>query len=495
MWYQSRHFITMVLGDQLPEPPRLMEKARHGPRSTLSTKKGNTSTFFKYSEIPYSCTLDCLDSAKAMIISDQRWYNSLLTDFCIKNEIRCAVGFTDHKVTYSFLDHFDEELFWSSIIEIVDGNKVAFVPKNALTERSIAIEPTLNLMLQLGVDGFIRKRLKRYGIDLDSQEKNQKLARFGSMEHGPESFCTIDLAAASDTISLWICQKLLPTEWYNYLLELRSPCGVLDDEKFTYSKISSMGNGYTFAIESLIFASLIYGVMKIDKVCEPVDFSQFACFGDDLIVKAKYVPALEQILFKSGFSINLEKSFTTGCVRESCGTDWVNGFNVRPVFLTGQPSSVKELWCDINRLQRNLDLRFGIDRKDSYTVRRMSKWIPLKFKKFKGPYSNTDMDTYLHVDFKSAGARFSFLKYAYVFKRLVSIPVQQHVNKRLKSLFMKLMHDLKPFVPDKFSWEGDKSGRRFIVTSRNRMTMAEIKGYTTKWCSGYAEPIPTDDTT
>lgn len=62
---------------------------------------------------------------------------------------------------------------------VVAGNKVTTVPKNAKTDRVIAIEPDWNMFFQRGIGGAIRHRLRsRLGLlRPDSQETHQRLAK------------------------------------------------------------------------------------------------------------------------------------------------------------------------------------------------------------------------------------------------------------------------------------------------------------------------------
>lgn len=164
--YASR-FMRKLLGDSLPGAKVMTEWSRHGPGATLDTKNGETSMYHKYGCYPYSCTVGAYRYARFSIETDQRWFGAL------QDEYRHANGIPKHAI-------LNMDAFWADVLTIVPGNRITFVPKSAKIERTIAIEPTMNLYLQLGVDGYIRRRLRRWGVDLDSQEKNQELARLGS---------------------------------------------------------------------------------------------------------------------------------------------------------------------------------------------------------------------------------------------------------------------------------------------------------------------------
>jgi hypothetical protein len=206
---------------------------------------------------------------------------------------------------------------------IVKGNKFTTVPKNAKTDRGICIEPTLNIYGQLGIGACIRKRLKSFGIDLNSQDKNRSLAKRAYSDY----LATIDLSAASDSLSWGVVLSLLPEDWFELLNLFRSSHTYLGDNLIELEKFSSMGNGYTFELESLIFAA-------VTSVCVPYkDSALWSVYGDDIICPQKYSQRVIDNLNHLGFTVNSKKSFLAGSFFESCGTDWFCGQPVRPFYL------------------------------------------------------------------------------------------------------------------------------------------------------------------
>jgi hypothetical protein len=199
-------------------------------------------------------------------------------------------------------------------------NRVELVPKNWKTSRTIACEPEGNLPLQLAFDSYAKRRLRRFGIDLSNQEANRKAARKGSIDG---SLATIDFSAASDTISFNAVAWLIPWDWFAYLCRVRSPQyrGVFGNG--TYAKFSSMGNGSTFTIETLLFAAACYAVGS----------KQFLVYGDDVIIESELVENYTRLTRFLGFTINSDKSFATGPFRESCGLDVYNGIEITPVYI------------------------------------------------------------------------------------------------------------------------------------------------------------------
>jgi hypothetical protein len=220
--------------------------------------------------------------------------------------------------------------------EVVLGNRFTTVPKNAKTDRGICIEPTLNIFGQLGIGAGIRKALLRLGIDLTSQERNQRLAAAAFQE----SLATIDLSAASDSLAWSVVMDFIPGDWFELLDLFRSPFSEVNGETVELEKFSSMGNGYTFELETLLFAALAFTVVPIE------DHHKVSVYGDDIIVPSYAAADVIDALEFLGFRVNEKKSFLAGSFFESCGTDWFLGRNVRPFYLrkekdTGCPYSVQ----------------------------------------------------------------------------------------------------------------------------------------------------------
>lgn len=466
-----REFLSRLLGESLPSFEKLTLWSRHGPGSNLDTKERRISLYDKYKSWPYSCTSGCLEYARLAIQNDPRWLGALEDDY------RKVHGIEPWRI-------LDQEVFWANVLKVVPGNRITFVPKNSLTDRSIAIEPCMNLYLQLGVDGYIRRRLKRWGVDLDDQTKNQRLAGLGSSQWRTEDpFVTLDLAAASDSISLELCRLLLPPQWYRYLIRLRSPVGVCNGEVFSYEKISSMGNGYTFALESAIFTAVCYAVEK--ELKGRFNREEVAVYGDDIIVRQSSSLLVIQMLNRFGFALNHEKSFIQGPFRESCGADWFNGTSVRPVFLSSNPRTVMEIWNDANRIRRILSLRFWSH--ESKVVSFIEKYIPEFLRDIQGPYSDNDFDSYKHVPIPTVRYKHGLWK----FKRLVV--TQKHL-KGDSFLFRKLMHTLRsagPSSPHQIkTWGGAKvtdAGSRFIITKPSSVIIGYSSSPTSIWSDEYSD--------
>jgi len=237
---------------------------------------------------------------------------------------------------------------------IVAGSRLSFVPKTSDISRSICTEPTLNMLFQKGIGSFLERELQRkFKIDLTKQPVlNRKLALLGSIDG---SFGTIDLSSASDSISINLVKALLPDYAFRWLMLARSPCTTLPNgEVLRLDMISSMGNAFTFPLQTLIFSSLVtacYRILGIPLVYGKDGPQNFAVFGDDIIVRKDAYSFVVDCLTLFGFSVNESKSFNAGYFRESCGGDFWKGHNIRGVYLK-ELSHVSHVYSAINRLIR-----------------------------------------------------------------------------------------------------------------------------------------------
>jgi hypothetical protein len=236
---------------------------------------------------------------------------------------------------------------------IVRGSRLSFVPKTTEISRTICTEPILNMLFQKGIAEVMTRRLEETsGISLSTQpRKNQKLAQLGSLTG---DFGTVDLSSASDSMSIGVVNEFFPSHVARWLERTRSPLTVLPDgSEVELHMVSSMGNAFTFPLQTLFFTSLVYGVYKVLDI--PIrrpskrSLGNFAVFGDDIIVVRQAYGLLCRILYLCGFSVNVDKSFNDGLFRESCGRDFYRGYDVRGVYIKSL-NDVCDKYSAINRL-------------------------------------------------------------------------------------------------------------------------------------------------
>lgn len=239
-------------------------------------------------------------------------------------------------------------------LNLVEVSRVEFVPKNFKSDRIIAIEPDWNIFFQKGVGALIRRAMKRVGVDLDHQsELHGHLARTSSLDG---KLATLDLSSASDTISLALVRFLLPDRWFVVLNSLRTNAVQIDGENQYVHKFSSMGNGFTFELESLIFYSLAYAASK-----EVGTQGTVSTFGDDIILPTGAVELFKTVLQVCGFRLNQQKSYSTSYFRESCGYHFFDGKDVKPLYVKGNIRNDIERYKFCNALRRLAHRVYGTD--------------------------------------------------------------------------------------------------------------------------------------
>ncbi len=288
-----------------PDDETLSGLARHGPGTTFSSSVAAPTAADKYDDV---LTLTRGASFYLMNLASTLWMKALIER-------------ADRKKV--------------SPLECISrsrGNRFTTVPKTALTDRGIAIECTLNVYFQLAIGRAIRNRLRRrVGWDLDNAARiHRDVAQSASIQ---DSHSTIDLSNASDSLCKNLVRVLLhDTAWLERMEDLRSTHTFLQGRWHLLEKFSSMGNGYTFELETCVFASLIAACLELQghSAILGVDFY---VFGDDIIVASDVAESVVAVLAWAGFRTNKDKTFLRGPFRESCGGDYYLGAPVRGFYL------------------------------------------------------------------------------------------------------------------------------------------------------------------
>lgn len=223
---------------------------------------------------------------------------------------------------------------------VVSGNRLSFVPKSVDISRTISVEPLLNMFYQLGVKEILERRLNAaFGIDLAGQQrKNRELARLGSLSDGDDSFVTIDLSSASDSMSLKMIRSVFPPNVVGWFELLRSPkCTLPNGEQVVLNMVSTMGNGFTFPLQTILFTCVVIAAYRMSN--RPIRFpygnnlGNLGVNGDDIICEKQVSRLVIRLLEILGFQVNRDKTFVEGPFRESCGHDYYRGQLVRGVYV------------------------------------------------------------------------------------------------------------------------------------------------------------------
>jgi len=227
--------------------------------------------------------------------------------------------------------------------DVAAGNRLSFVPKDVNTARTICVEPNLNMFFQIGLGRIIEHRLRGFfHIDLAKQPSlNRSLAHRGSETL---DLVTIDLSSASDSMSTRMIREMLPIEITQWLDILRSPRYSFNGEDGELNMVSTMGNGFTFPLQTALFSCVVASAFEVNSGVNRVDNSlsgnlfehrvaNWGVFGDDIICPTEIVGHVLRLLELLGFTINHGKTFTGNFpFRESCGGDFFKGHPVRGVY-------------------------------------------------------------------------------------------------------------------------------------------------------------------
>jgi hypothetical protein len=302
--------IHRILSDY--DPVELFESPDWGPGASTRIKRRDASPQQKF-QCETGITRDLFDLVAApMAVAYPLWFS--------------------HLVEVSFPD-FDT------------GNKVITVPKDSSSNRVIAVEPGINLWFQKSIGDMIKRRLLLWGVDLRYQENNQHLAYMGSKD---SMLATVDFSSASDTISASVVEALLPQRWFNLLDSARSHYGMLDGSWVKWEKFSSMGNGFTFPLESLIFHACALACVEYLGA----DTSSVSTYGDDVIIPSVAFELYTELTDFYGFQVNPKKSHVKGLFRESCGAHYYSGFDIKPVYFRSTLTGIETVYRLSNAFRR-----------------------------------------------------------------------------------------------------------------------------------------------
>lgn len=322
VFHLARSKIRRILGTINKDDMSVVRDSCHfGPGSDLSTRGDRVASYEKFRD-PGLITPACVDIYDTLFNSDE----------CdVRADMAQHAGFTS-------------------------SSRLSFVPKNARIDRAICVEPRWNVYVQLGIGTLIANRLRRVGIDIRDQTRNQSLAALAY----DKGLATLDLSSASDTVATNLIVDLLSTSdplWLEFLLKTRCTHTAYKKTSYRLEKISSMGNGYTFPLETLVFYSLALAANEIAGTAKSRAYEYTSVYGDDIIVPSESSALLIETLSFLGFSVNTKKSFVAGSFFESCGKDYYCGKDVRPFFQKEEVTTVTEAYKLANSIT-DLAIRF-----------------------------------------------------------------------------------------------------------------------------------------
>lgn len=266
----------------------------------------------------------------------------------------------------------------------ISYSRLKFVPKSWKAMRSICMEPIPYQYLQQGVRYWIEDHMSQSilseHVRLDDQRVNQVAALIGSRTNTVD---TIDLSAASDSVSWKLVKQVFPREVIKHFHMTRSE-RVLTSAKgrpIKIHKFAPMGSSLCFPTQTILYSAVVLLIemcMRHDldwrdpDVLLGVDLDQLHAdtyhphigagtaplfrskiYGDDIACNSLATSSIIECLTTLGFKVNEDKSFTGDqAYRESCGEHYVAGKKVTPYYL-----KVKDVQCksDISTIGSIID--------------------------------------------------------------------------------------------------------------------------------------------
>lgn len=212
---------------------------------------------------------------------------------------------------------------------VVDSLTMTLVPKSFKALRSIVPNTTLGSFITDGLGRMIQRRLKRNGYDITKLQMQHRKRAFEASIHQRD--VTLDLSAASDSLSVHLIERLLPPEWFAAMHSPRlGKVDLPDGTSCEMATFCTMGVGFTFPLQTLVFLGLLKATEKWTDSFRKRNWANITVYGDDMIFDREIYHNVKLLFNYIGLVINIDKSFDEGAFRESCGGDFHNGLDVRP---------------------------------------------------------------------------------------------------------------------------------------------------------------------
>lgn len=290
------------------------------PGESFVSASGFTSVRQKLMTSTWTVTPNLVDWALTVCLKHKAIYEAALTrlwplalDHEWNNRVNSwlASGRIDYSTTFQLYVR-------KYLLTVVSGARAASVEKNVKTRRFINIEPLFNMLYQRGVGLILRRALAMVGNDLEEGQNAHNVAICTML------YSTVDLRNASDS-NIYIAAKALlqrssaelwksidrsrseTTTFFNFPVK-----GVESVE--VNCKLSSMGNGFTFEVMTLL---LLAQARVFDNHAR--------VYGDDIIIRNDGPHGFNatimfiDLISTTGWQINPDKTFHDSRFYESCG--------------------------------------------------------------------------------------------------------------------------------------------------------------------------------
>jgi hypothetical protein len=244
-----------------------------------------------------------------------------------------------------FQDYLASDSHLNDCLRTLHGGEIAYalcdtltcslVPKKYNSLRLILPNTTIGSFYTMGLGKVIQSRLLKVGLDIRYlQAVHQRIVKRASVDR---RLVTADLSAASDSIVKSLLRRILPSVWYKAVLFGHIPYVRIGEDRIRMETILTMGLGHTFPLETLIFYVLLRAIANLLGR----ERARISVYGDDLIYPKYLHRYVERVFHDLNLLLNRDKTFVADPFRESCGSDYFHGVDVRPFQPEGQSTELE----------------------------------------------------------------------------------------------------------------------------------------------------------
>lgn len=296
----------------------------------------------------------------------------------IDNKLSCKAAMTGTSATTTFF--LDQVLPGDSILQKILTSydfsslkeqlnlthlNLVEVPKTWKAYRLITPLTLLGLFYSYGVGRVVQSRLKDAGLDIQKlQGVHRRLVKkLSSSLTG----ATADLSSASDSLTSELLNRVLPRAWYKALRKTFVRTLNRDGTSYSTASVLPMGNGATFPVETLVFYCLLKAIAELSGTNGLV-----SVYGDDLIYPSRMHKYVTAVFPQLHLKLNLDKTFVSYPFRESCGSDYYRGQDVRSYYLKGEAQHLTRVRYEafLYKVYNGLTARW-----DPHEIRETLTWL------------------------------------------------------------------------------------------------------------------------
>lgn len=205
----------------------------------------------------------------------------------------------------------------------VEALSLACVPKSWKADRGIMPNSVIGSFYSYGLGRYVQERLADSGLNIKTLQKKHGL--YAKESSVSRFLVTGDLSSASDGPTSALINRIVPRDWFNAFKLGRVSNVLIGDGKSQLMSFMAMGIGFTFTLETLLFYSLLKAIARLSKTNGLI-----SVYGDDLVYPRKMHKYVAVIFPQLRILMNEDKTFVDTHFRESCGSDFYHGYDVRP---------------------------------------------------------------------------------------------------------------------------------------------------------------------